>query len=187
MQKKSLLKKFLFLLSWFRRCFFFLLLLEISNPIYSSKLSIAIEDRYAYVERESKVSVGKIIFARRGWAKSERDTLKTWYDTCFFFSFSYHESFVHNNFSDRSQNRNYRNQILETRFSYVVTQNNRANLLFQSKFIVHPGYYAPLENNRNPRLLNQDFFHRTFYSQILIKFFFRAQVVVIIILSPHEI
>lgn len=186
MQKKSLLKKSLFLLSWFRRCFFFfLLLLEISNPIIRRNFPLR-SDRYAYVERESKVSVGKIIFARRGWAKSERDTLKTWYDTCFF-SFSFHESVVHNNFSDRSQNRNYRNQILETRFSYVVTQNNRANLLFQSKFIVHPGYYAPLENNRNPRLLNQDFFHRTFYSQILIKFFFKAQVVVIIILSPHEI
>lgn len=61
--------------------FFFLVLLEISNPIICRNFPLRSRIDTLYVERESKVSVGKIIFARRGWAKSERDTTRV-----FFFS-----------------------------------------------------------------------------------------------------
>ena len=67
--------------------FFFLVLLEISNPIICRNFPLRSRIDTLYVERESKVSVGKIIFARRGWAKSERDTTRVFFSPSLFVSF----------------------------------------------------------------------------------------------------
>lgn len=109
-----------------------------------SKLSIAI-DRIdtLYVERESKVSVGKIIFARRGWAKSERDTTRVFFSPSLFVSFITTFSI------------DLKIEITVTRSSNLDSLrtcygNNKqlckTNLLqSRSKFII-----IRLENNRNP-------------------------------------